>query len=308
LKIIFPLLIVILFVSGCASIGNLGDLFKNFPGITSGGSGGGKSFVGGTNSVTVNILQPPEAGKVAKDVPLRVSVNLKNDGEAQADGQVCVTGLDSAAFPLSESCSCKDFSLKGKVRLVDETTDIQEDTKTFDEGTPTLGEFTINAFSVTSIVRYDYKTYATVEGCVRKDLLKSKDCKPQQDAKLVGVSSAPMQVTSVSQELISTGDEEYTMTLIIEIAHKGKGQFYDTSLEKDSCSDDGSNINKKVGVKLYNAPGSATCSSMVIKKNEDKGTATCTITGIAARDFKPLMNLELSYAYEMRESNNFEVA
>lgn len=302
------LLALILFISGCASVSSLGDLFKNLPFTNPGSSGGGKSFVGGKESITVSILQPPEAGKVTKDVPLRVSVHLKNDGESNADGQVCVTGLNTEAFPDSESCKCDEFSLKGKAKFDEEITEGEEKTINFDEGNPIIDEFTINDFSITSIVRYDYKTFASVEGCVKKNILESKDCKPRQDAKILGVSSAPIQINSVSQELLSTSDEEYTMTLFIEVSHSGKGQFFDKSLDKDACNEDSQNVNKRVEVKLYNAPGRAACSPLTFKKNEDKGTATCIITGVNARDYKPLMNIELLYAYEVRESNNFEVA
>lgn len=283
------------------------DLFKNFPGIGTTPAGGGKSFVGGKASITVNILQPPEGGKISKDVPLRVSVNLKNDGEAAAEGQVCVTGLDAETFQEAESCKCDDFSLKGKAKYGDETTDSEDVTKNFDEGNPTMDEYTVNDFSVTSIVRYNYKTYASVEGCVAKDILKSKDCKPRQDARVLGVSSAPLQVTSVSQELLSTSEDSYSMTLIIEVAHVGSGQFFATSISKDACSSE-ENINKAVDVKLRNAPGISSCSTLTMKNDENKGTATCTITGVNARDYKPMMDIELSYAYEVRESNNFQVA
>lgn len=307
MKRIIPLLVLILFVSGCSAMNSFGDLFKKLPGVTTiTPSGGGKSYVGGTKSININMLQPAETGKISREVPLRVSVNVKNEGESPAEGQICVTGLNPTVFDESKSCECQEFSLKGKVRLEDETTEGEEITRNFDEGQPKIDEFTVNDFSVTAIARYDYKTFASVEGCIRKDILTSKDCKPRQDAKLIGVSSAPMQINSVVQELLLTSEDEYTMTLFIEVAHKGSGQFFDASLNKDACSTDES-INKKVDVKLVNAPGRTTCSPLTIKKKEEKATTTCTITGVQARDYKPLMNIELSYAYEMRESNNFQV-
>lgn len=302
---LFFLILVLLFVSGCASFT---DFFKGLPGIKPPTSGGGKSFVGGTNSIALSILQPPESGKISKEVPLRVSVNVKNDGEALAEGQVCVTGLNTNVFEEAESCKCDEFSLKGKAKFEEETTEGENKVFNFDEGSATIDEFTINSFSVTSIARYSYKTYASVEGCVVKDILTSKDCKPRQDAKLVGVSSAPLQVTSVSQELLLTSEDEYSMTLFIEVAHKGNGQFFSTSITKDICGEEDSNINKNVEVKLFNAPGRASCNPLVFKKKEDIGTATCTVTGVEARDYKPMINIELSYTYEIRESNNFEVA
>jgi len=297
-----------LFISGCASFSNLGDLFKNLPFANPVSSGGGKSFAGGKASITVTIVQPPESGKISRELPLVVNLLLKDDGEAQADGQACVTGLDSSVFSGSESCKCEEFSLEGKAKSDEGVAEGEDKTITFDEGVPTLDEFTINDFSVTSIVRYNYKTFASVEGCVKKDMLNSKDCKTSQAAKIIGVSSAPLQITSVSQELLSTSDKEYTMSLFIEVSHVGNGQFFDTSLDKNACNEDSENINKKVDVRLYNAPGTASCSPLTLKKNEDKGTAICTITGVSARDYKPLMNIELSYAYEIRESNNFQVA
>ncbi len=308
MKKIFLASLVILFISGCAATDSMKGLFGNLPGIKPSSSGGGKSFVGGTDSILINILQPVESSKISKDVPLRVSVNLKNNGESDAEGQLCVTGLNPEIFEESQSCDCQDFSLKGKTRFQDETSDGEDSTFSFDEGSPVIDEFTINDFSVTSIVRYDYKTYASVEGCVRKDLLKSKDCKPRQDVKVLGVSSAPMQITSVTQELLSTSEEDYTMTLLVDISHSGKGQFFDSSFQKDACVEENGNVNKKVDVKLYNAPGSVTCTPMVMKKDENKGTAVCIITGVSSRDYNPLVNIELSYTYELRESNNFEVA
>ncbi len=281
---------------------SMSSLFKNLPGIKPlTPSGGGKSYIGGTNSIKINILQPAENGKISKDIPLRVSINVKNDGESPAEGQVCVTGLNPTVFEESKACECQEFSLKGKSRYEDEDV-----TLNFDEGPANIDEFTINDFSVTSIARFNYKTYASVEGCVVKDLAASKDCKARQDARIIGVSSAPLQITSVVQELLSTSDEEYTMTLIIEVSHKGSGEFFDVSLDKDACVEN-SNINKKVEINLINAPGRATCAPLTIKKKEDKGTTTCIITGVQARNYKPMMNIELSYAYEVRESNKFQV-
>ncbi|MEM4245150.1 MAG: hypothetical protein QXR60_03025 [Candidatus Nanoarchaeia archaeon] len=307
-KIILVLVFVMFFVSGCAVMDSMSGLFKNLPGIKQPltPQGGGKSYVGGTSSVKLNMLQPAENSKISKDVPLRISINVKNEGESQADGQLCVTGLNPAVFEESKSCECQEFSLKGKGRYEDEIVEGEDVTLNFDEGSAKIDEFTINDFSVTSIARFDYKTYASVEGCVTKDIASSKDCKARQDAKIIGVSSAPLQITSVVQELLAVSDEEYTMTLIIEVSHKGDGDFFDTSLDKDSCVED-SNINKKVGVKLINAPGSATCTPLLIKKKDDKGTTTCVITGVQARNYKPMMNVELSYAYEVRESNRFQV-
>lgn len=303
-KIIF-LLVILFFVSGCASFS---DIFKALPGIKPPTSaGGGKSFVGDTDSIILNILQPPESGKVSIQFPLRVSIDVKNAGESDAEGFVCVTGLNTNVFEEAEACKCEEFSLKGKSGSEDETVEGKQKTFNFDQGPAKIDEFTINSFSVTSIARYSYKTYASVEGCVAKDILTSKDCKPRQDAKLLGVSSAPLQITAVSQDLLLTADEEYSMTLYIEVAHKGKGQFFSSSVEKDVCGEEESNINKKVDVRLYNTPGRSSCGQLVFKSKEDKGTVTCTITEIDARDFKPLINIELSYVYEVRESNNFEV-
>jgi len=305
LKKILFFLVILLFVSGCAS---LTDIFKTLPGFKPPTTTGvGKSFIGGTDSIVLTMLQPPEAGKVSREVPLRVSVDVKNNGESVAEGYVCVTGLNTNVFEEAEGCRCEEFSLKGKSRFEDEILEGEHETFNFDEGPATIDEFTINSFSITSIARYSYKTYASVEGCIAKDILTSKDCKTRQDAKLLGVSSAPLQVTSVSQELLLTADEEYSMTLFIEVTHKGKGQFFSSSAEKDVCGEEDDNLNKMVDVRLYNSPGRASCSPLVLKKKEDKGTATCTITGIDARDYKPLINVELSYVYEVRESNSFEV-
>lgn len=307
MKKIFFLFVILLFFSGCASLASISSIFKNIPGLNIQPSVGGKSFVGGTDSIKINILQPPEKGKISKEVPLRVSVNLKNNGEAKADGQVCVTGLSQEVFGGSNPCECQEFSLKGKARYQDEITEGDQSTYNFDEGQPTIGEFTLNDFSVTAIARFDYKTYAAVEGCIKKNILTSSDCKPKQDARLIGVSSAPMQITSVVQELLSTSENEYTMTLFIEAAHRGTGNFFGTSLNKNACNEEDSNINKRVEVKLVNAPGRFTCTPFVFKNKEDKATTTCTITGVQARDYKPLINIELSYVYELRESSNFEV-
>jgi hypothetical protein len=307
LKRIIVLFVLLVFVSGCSSLDSLSSLFKNLPGIkTITPGGGGVSFIGGTNSITLSIMQPPEKGKVSKDIPLKVVVNLKNDGEALAEGMACITGLNPDIFDASEGCKCEEFSLKSRSRSQGEKGEGESRTINFDAGNINLNEYIANDFSVTSIVRYNYMTYAAIESCVTKDVFNSKDCKTRQDARIVGVSSAPIQISSVSQELLSTGEEEYTMSLFIEVAHKGDGRFFDKSASKDACSDD-ENVNKRIDVKLYNAPGSVTCGPLIIKKNEEKGTATCTIKGISARDYKTLINIELSYAYELRDSNNFEV-
>lgn len=299
--IFFVPVVVLLFVFGCDSL-QLPDNPITGPKA----SGGGSSFVGGSSSMLLDILQPPEKGKVSPITPLVVSVNVKNAGESFADGQVCVVGLAQDIFS-DAGCKCEEFSLKGRARSKDEVVDGEEETFEFSQGLPSLDEFVMNDFSVTAIARYNYKTYASFEGCVRKDLKDSKDCKSRQDLKLLGVSSAPLQISSISQDILRVSDDEYTMTVYLNVVHASNGQFFSSSLNKDSCSDE-ENPSKSVDVRLYNAPGKSSCAPLTFKKSENKASSVCTITGVQVRDYDPLINAELSYAYEVRESNSFEVA
>ena len=123
------IILIALLLTGC--VPKLPEL-PWLPGKTTTGKA---DFIGGTKSIEAEIIKPAEGGKVYANQPFNVIVRVSNEGESEAEGTTCISGLNKKYFPGFSGCECQDFKLEGKRRIEGERLEGEEEQLKFDIGT-----------------------------------------------------------------------------------------------------------------------------------------------------------------------------
>lgn len=294
--ILLLMLTVVLTISGCT--------FPSIKGLSGTAPSGKTDFVGGTKGVEAEIVSPAEKGKAYLNVPFKIVVKLNNQGESTADGAVCAFGSFSA-------CDCQPFKLEGKRMVENEKIEGEETILTFEGGQVSKEEIEGTSHFVTAKTRYKYKTYGIITACVNKDLYSEKKtgCKITSGKSIIkSASSAPISITEVTEELVPETEETAKLIFGIKIKNLGKGNLYSLGADKTQCESPTTGLQNRVNVDLVNAPGKVTCNQAELKK--DEATTHCTVENVKllGESYEPEITIELEYAYETIDSNQFEVA
>ncbi len=295
-KTIIILTILLIIISGC-----------QFPGVKlPGGSGpsGKEDFAGGPKGIEAEIVNPVENGKAYTNVPFKIVVRVSNEGESAAEGATCAFGSFSA-------CECQNFRLEGKRMIEKEKLEGEEEILTFEGGQVSKEETGKASYFVTAKTRYNYKTYGIIDACVKKDVYSEEkgECKVMPGKSIIkSVSSAPISIVEVTEEMIPETEETAKLVFGIKIKNVGKGSIYNLEAGKTECETTAQEARNRVDVRLINAPGRASCNQAELKK-ENEAVTHCTVENvkILEEDYKPEITVELEYAYETIDSNKFEV-
>lgn len=211
-------------------------------------------FIGGTNALSASFIPgaPPDYIFDKGGYPFGISIHLENLGESDVgpgDGYVEIVGINP-----------KDFGLATQADLRKEFTDVLTGAKKNFAGDVIEGGRTITSFGETTPLNYqpditgnfgmtlranlcyNYKTIASSQLCVKRDLLTNIQTKEICDVagdKLVVNSGAPVQVISMGQSPI--GNSKIQINFIV--AHVGAQN--DRFFKKDAeCDDKTTNLNK----------------------------------------------------------------
>jgi hypothetical protein len=313
LNYIFILFVLVLLV-GCSinpKIKGFSKFTKNLPGMPKIGEDKTGLFYEGSKGVEFEIIRPSEEHYY--DSPFYVRVYLSNKGMSDAGGEICLYGLDEDIFLDFDSCTCERFSLGG-VSYVGEQKK-EGDDYTFEFGPYEIDDSIIefyekkdsyikesDEFVITSSVIYDYQTYGVIEACIRKDINDKEGCSYKNKDMLKGVSGAPIQITSVKEEIIPSGGGDYKLIFDVEIKNKGNGFVTDDG-ECGSLGKDGS-----IKVKLLNVPSrvkEVECKDVKLK--DDKAVAHCVIDEVEGKDYKTDITIILNYNYKEIKSKKLKV-
>jgi len=298
-KIIIISLILLLFIAGC----KFSDIKEKVPVKTT--TKGKADFVGGTKGTEVQIVSPVKDGKAYVNQPFQIAIKVSNEGETETEGTICVSGLNPKYFLGFTGCDCQDFALEGQTKLEGETIEGEDEILTFEGGEVVAGD--LKKFTVTSTTRYDYKTYGIIKACVKKEAYSDEGCQISPTTNVVkSASSAPITISKITEEIIPQSDDSINMIFNIEISNSGRGDIFSLDASKSECeaSEDDEKI---IELRLINAPGRAICDP--VKLREDEAIARCTVTDVEVfeESYEPEITLELEYAYEIIDSNKFEV-
>jgi len=316
MKRIILLVLVLVFISGCT----LGEIRSKLPFMPSSTVTVRDGFIGGDKGIKSEIISPSKNGVAYLNQPLRVDVSVINEGESESEGTVCIWGLNRNYFTGFSGCECMDFSSLREVRMRDkEKLDGGKEVVTFDVGDIGEGESELNEFVVTARTRYEYKTFGLIKPCIKKDLYSEEGCDFSESKNILkSVSSAPLKITEVTHNKVSSTDSTLDLRVDIKMKNSGNGNVYELNRGMDSCEID-PDLKMKVDVSLLNSPASFTCNSAEIRKDssdnllglgEDEGIASCTIRDIELADEGYEIDdliVQLEYVYETITTNGFQV-
>ena len=268
-------------------------------GSSQGATPSGLTFAGGKNGVTASILQPKTGENVSAKASLQAFAALSNLGEVEAEGILCLASEPSIYG--SASCECQAYTLISPLQRTEKAGDTETFLE-FDFGTPTLSDERGQQVILTAWNTYDYKTVAAVNLCLKERPSDFKTCPPKLNA-LKQVSSAPLQITSVEQDVQHEGDT-LRITLTLKAENKGEGTLHPRRENKDLCTI--TRTIPRVDATLFNL-GTATGRCGDFELRNGKGQTTCTIDGLPAEDAVLPIELHLDYAYATKGSLKFAV-
>src|SRR3989344_3940959 len=213
-------------------------------------------FIGGTNALSASFTPgaPPDYIFDKGGFPFGVSINVQNLGEHDVnpgDGYIEILGINPRDFGLASQADLrKQFvdTLQGaKNNFAGDVNEGGRTVVSFGDTTPLNYQPDITGnFGITlrANLCYNYKTIASSQICVKRDLLTNIDTKEIcaiSGDKLVSNSGGPVQVISLSEAPV--GDNKIQMNFIVAHVGAQDDRFY----KKDTaCDDRTTNVNKDI--------------------------------------------------------------
>ncbi len=265
---------------------------------------------GGSIGVVTEINAPQDEGNVYVGDRLAVSATLTDLGEASVDdGLVCITGLDGSIFSGLGGCTCENFYI-----TLDDSDDAQFE-KTRVSFTPTfIPEEASGDHYLTFYSRYSYTSYGPFTLCLTGDPFDEETCSLEGN-KLLGSSSGPLQITSLTEELASVGGNAVTLRVRIEAEFAGEENAQLVELDETydpSCllTNDDQKTSADVSLILFGE--SHDCGSMIFDFGESTASATCKIENLDTERFIGGQTeyegwIQIDYGYQEIQSVSFDV-
>lgn len=252
--------------------------------------------------IVQDIIFPKEDAHLQKDFPLNPTVRISNTGPFESDGQVCISGLDSSSFRGFTGCECNIFQ-----SVKEEKSFLPEDV--------TFGPYNIlqedsQEYTLTSIIRYKYKSTASVEMCIKENTVDMASC----NSKLISAKNGPLRILSVNQITSPISDTEAAISFEIEVEKRAEGDVWDLNAVQERCRPE-REIRRNVRTRIKNLPFSANSNCGDIKFDKDEATINCNLGEVQLVElsgrsqfggsYNPQIEVEMDYAFETRTSNKF---
>ena len=286
-KIILMLIIVVLFIQGCAfSSGKTAQYNKGFTGLDI--------------EYSSNLRELYE-GDVAN-----INLFLKNDGASDINNGVLKLSIEENYLEIKNDAK-KYFELSGGSRDFPEG---ESSTTTFSILAKQLDEKSIERktnFHITSC--YDYGTDLSVDICIDSDIYngnKEKVCTPEVKS-TGGGQGGPVTVSQVESRMIY--DEEnnkITPSFSITIKNKGQGTVIRKNKVDEMCSSEGVDnddfniINLKVEMLESGQMVTLECSQNIVKLRDGEKKVICNYNqgfGIDVGTYYTPLHISLKYGY-----------
>lgn len=211
-------------------------------------------FIGGTNALSASFTPgaPPDYIFDRAGFPFGISINIQNLGEddvAPGDGYLEIVGVNPRDFGLASQADLRrdfiDLLQGAKKNFAGDVIEGGRTVISFGDTTPLNYQPDITGnFGITlrANLCYNYKTIASTQVCVKRDLLtnlQTKEICEISGDKLVSNSGGPVQVISLSEAPV--GDNKIQVNFVVAHVGAQDDRFY----RKDtSCDDRTTNINK----------------------------------------------------------------
>jgi len=293
MKRIILLILVILLLSGCERLPKLPGLNGEEPVI-----------FGGNEAISATIDKPEDGSVMPAGYNLEPVVQIKNLGGSDAEGQVCISGLNRDIFSGFSGCECSSFQ-----QLAEDTYYEPEDLR--------FGPYTIREaepgqkHTLTAVTRYRYGTNIKAKVC----FVEGEDCYATKES----VTSGPLDVGSIKETIFSRQGDFVSLVFTIDVDKGAEGRFIPLENVNMRCEPTREDIEreKKIRAQITNFPvsGDISCKNAVLK--DDEATITCEARDISmydsqrnylfAEDYRPEITFELEYAFETTDSSSFEL-
>ncbi len=300
-KLTIILIMSMLLLAGCELIE---DVPSRIPGLESQPE---ESIYGGEGSIDISIINPKESGKVLKGYSLEPIIRVKNLGGSEAEGKVCITGLDQDTFSGFSGCECLNYM------------QLSQD-NAFDDIDLKYGPYSINAdeeskhHSLTAINRFRYSTSIKSDICISADIYENPEC----SADINAVTSGPITIDSIEETIIPINDQVVSIVFSISIENDGQGNLWPIERLDERCSAGKiEEQEKKITAEIIGFPVSADISCEDARLEDEEATITCKAEQVRLFDqqgdyvfnekYKPEVIFQLEYGYETRESRRFSV-
>ncbi|MFH1636844.1 MAG: hypothetical protein ABIB71_00285 [Candidatus Woesearchaeota archaeon] len=254
----------------------------------------------GKSTITTEIIEPKSS--VPMSGRLNPKVRITNYAEGLAEGDVCITGLDTNVFSIPR-CDCMSFSLE---RYEDESSAYED--LSFGPYDISSSAITTEDFIVTAQTRYVYYGSAKIGLCLDEDNLRCR-------AKVIEEAEGPLVISSVEQAFSQASKSEGDLILTIELRKNDQGKAIRERDVFRGCDKMEESTEPEIMARLVDFPtlGSIRCESE--QMYDDEAIVVCTANGIGLYDngkylfegYNPETSLELSYGYQTAVSSKFQI-
>ncbi|MBS3152941.1 hypothetical protein J4426_00025 [Candidatus Woesearchaeota archaeon] len=262
------------------------------------------TFFGGIDGVSIEFekLAPPT--QFGQDDSVSIKTILKNKGEFDLQtgkAKARIFGINLNNFGLTSDYKGTEGSLRARGEFSE-----QGGEQVIDFGNARYNQIIVNSqdFTIRARVCYPYQTKALVDVCITPLIAKEGDkgvCTIDgQKIKESDISSAPVQVTEVTEEI--RGSDQVRFNIGIE--NKGKGNVFlpDTTCEQTEEGATRVAMVDKLEVDVLN-PSEVQCdfrtselsSRGIVELNGGKTVLSCFTT--ATDSYEEKLNIRLNYVY-----------
>lgn len=270
------------------------------------------TFLGGTQGVTLAFKSSSPVSNFQQKDTVPVKVDLKNVGEFDlmaGEAKVKIFGINHANFGLESAANYKGTAgiLRGKSEFFPEG-----GTQTIDFGSmkyklPISGD---TPYKIWAKVCYPYETKATVNVCMTSTNLQDQTTCSIAGEKIIArdVSGAPIQITSITQELRGANQVKFN----IKIENKRAGKVFLPGSDCTKLEENIENLDKKDQVIIeFTNPTDIKCGQ------EDSNKATINLIGnvgtlICYKDvtnfYEEKLNIRLNYVYISEISKDIKIS
>lgn len=291
------ILILLIVITGCSNLDNMIPQDKE-----------PIKLLGASGKVIMNIFYPQQKGTVYNSLSFSPVISLQNTGSYNAEGQVCISGLDPVLFSGASSCDCLSYSFN---KLPEE--------KTYESQSLSFGPYSVSTTdkpstsqSLTAINKYKYSSVAYFKPCI-----KQKNDFANCNIKTQEVSNGPLSISSITEILSPASQDTINLAFEIKLTNTGNGQVINVEDVSNECS---FNPENKVKVRAYieNLPfiGNTICNEASVDKG--KATIRCVVgevnlydsfgNYVFEKEFETPSKLTVEYGYSEFASVSFNLA
>ena len=265
----------------------------------------------GSQALDISITYPGEDSNVYSRYPFIPQINIYDVGEIGSDGIVLLSGLDEEVFSGLGGCHSLDFYITQE----DSHSDYFKETKVeFPQSSVNAEENYEETLTVTT--RYDYSNYGIFELCLTDDPAAETECNADSKKNKLSKSSAgPLQVNSITQEIIPVGGDTISVVLNIkaDVSLSNNQQLMPIEdLTSTDCLYINEDLTIKIDADVILFGERYYCDYLEFEYGENDAELQCSIENI---DLRSLVGghkeqsgwVEIKYGIEEKQSVKFNV-